>query len=309
MQSDSPSNPSVSVLPVLSLLTTATLWGVVWYPLRIAESHGLDGLWTTLIAYAVSLLCGTILFWRQFPEFKREPLLLGIIAIANGWLNVAFILAVIDGQVVRVILLFYLSPIWTTLLGWLILKEQLSGWSIATLIVAMTGAMIMLWDPSLGFPWPQEYTDWLAITSGMAFSVSNVTVRKLQGVSIRSKTFSAWLGVVVVAVVWILLADLPLPDVQTPVLMWTMLLGTLLIIIMTVTVQYGVTHMPVYRSAVILLFELVAAAVSSQWLSDEVVTAMEWFGGALIMAAGYLSARAMMKQSLAEKQHHQSDGV
>ena len=302
MHSDSPSKPSVSMMPVLSLLTTATLWGVVWYPLRVAESHGLDGLWTTLIVYAVSMICGGILSWRQLSEFSREPLLLGIIAVANGWLNVAFILAVIDGQVVRVILLFYLSPVWTTLLGWLVLKEQLTGWSIATLMVAMTGAMIMLWDPALGFPWPQDYTDWLAITAGGAFSVSNVTVRKLQGVSIRSKTFAAWVGVTVVAIVWILLADLPLPDVRTPVLMWTMFVGTLLIIVMTVTVQYGVTHMPVYRSAVILLFELVAAAVSSQWLSDEIVTATEWFGGVLIMLAGYLSARAMLKQHLEEKQ-------
>lgn len=70
-----------------------------------------------------------------------------------------------------------------------------------------------------------------------------------------------------------------------------------MIIIMTSTVLYGVTHMPVYRSAVILLFELVAAAVSAQWLSDEVISGKEWVGGSMIMLAGYLSARALMKQA------------
>jgi hypothetical protein len=33
--------PSLRSLPVLSLLFTATLWGIVWYPLRLLEARGL----------------------------------------------------------------------------------------------------------------------------------------------------------------------------------------------------------------------------------------------------------------------------
>ena len=300
MHSDSASKHSAAVLPIISLLITATLWGISWYPLRIADSFGMSGLWTTLLVYSSALIIGAILFWRRFAEFRQRPLLLALIALSNGWLNVAFVLAVIDGQVVRIILLFYLSPLWTTLLGWLVLKERLTTWSIATLVVAMIGAMIMLWDPALGFPWPQHYTDWLGITAGIAFSISNVTVRKLHDISLRVKTVSAWLGVTVVAIAWIIAADATVPDVDVPVWGWTFVIGTAMVIVMTFTVQYGVTHMPVYRSAIILLFELIAAAVSAQWLSDEVITGGEWIGGGLIMLAGYLSARAMMKQPIAE---------
>ncbi len=60
---------------------------------------------------------------------------------------------------------------------------------------------------------------------------------------------------------------------------------------MTVTVLYGVSHMPVHRSAVILLFELVIGAVSALLLTDEVVLMREWLGGALIVAAAYMAAR------------------
>lgn len=298
MQSDSASKHSTPVLPIISLLVTATLWGIVWYPLRIAESHGMTGIWTTLLAYSGALILGLAYSRGKLKGLKQQPLLLFIIALSTGWLNVAFILAVIDGHVVRVILLFYLSPVWSTLLGWLLLKEQISTWSLATLVVAMTGAMTMLWDPELGFPWPQDYTDWLAITSGMAFSIANVTIRKLQHVPIRLKTVAAWVGVTTVSLTWILLGDISLPDVAAPVWGWVLLIGTAMIIVMTLCVQYGVTHMPVYQSAVILLFELVAAALSAQWLSDEVNTAKEWIGGAMIMLAGYLSARAMMKQDM-----------
>jgi drug/metabolite transporter (DMT)-like permease len=61
---------------------------------------------------------------------------------------------------------------------------------------------------------------------------------------------------------------------------------------MTVTVIYGVSHMPVHRSAVILLFELVVGAVSSLILTDERVLLQEWLGGALILTAAYLAAHA-----------------
>lgn len=296
MHSDSASKHSATVLPVISLLISATLWGIAWYPLRVAEEYGISGLWTSLIIYSAALLCGSVVFRRKLGEIKRQPLLLGAIALTNGWLNIAFVLAVIEGNVVRVVLLFFLSPLWSTLLGWLVLKEQLSSWSMATLTVAMIGAMIMLWDPSLGFPWPQDAADWLAITSGMAFSVSNVLIRKLQHISIRVKTVSAWFGVTLLAVIWIVLGDEPMPQVATGIWTWTTVIGCAMIIVMTLSVQYGVTHMPVYRSAVILLFELVAAAASAQWLSDEVISNAEWIGGSLIVLAGYLSARALMKQ-------------
>ena len=296
MHSDSASKHSAAVLPVISLLISATLWGVAWYPLRLAENYGFSGLWTSLLIYSSALLCGSVVFWRKLAEIRQQPLLLATIALTNGWLNIAFILAVIEGNVVRVVLLFYLSPLWSTLLGWLVLKEQLTSWSIATLTVAMIGALIMLWDPALGFPWPQDHADWLAITSGMAFSMSNVLVRKLQHISVRVKTISAWFGVTVVAVLWIMLGEATTPQVETGIWVWTALIGCAMVIVMTLTVQYGVTHMPVYRSAVILLFELVAAAVSAQWLSNEVITGAEWIGGSMIVLAGYLSARALMKQ-------------
>jgi drug/metabolite transporter (DMT)-like permease len=64
------------------------------------------------------------------------------------------------------------------------------------------------------------------------------------------------------------------------------------ILLMTVLVQYGVTHMPVHRSAVIALVELVVGAVSQQILTNEVVTTQEWVGGVLIVTGAYLAARA-----------------
>jgi drug/metabolite transporter (DMT)-like permease len=192
----------------------------------------------------------------------------------------------------RVLLLFYLSPLWATLLAWLILKEHMSRLAVLTLIIAMTGAIVMLWDPAIGRPWPSDKADWLAISSGMAFALANVSVRGTQAVSIPVKNLFSWIGVSVLAIVWIGLSGEPVPTASHNVILWTLLLGPLVVFVMTFTVQYGVTKLPVYRSAVILLFELVAGAVSSQLLTNEVMKLNEWIGGGFIVLAAYLSARA-----------------
>ena len=81
------------------------------------------------------------------------------------------------------------------------------------------------------------------------------------------------------------------------VIISALLFGLVIMVMMTLTVQYGVTHMPAHRSAVILLFEVVVGAVSAFLLTDEVMTNREWIGGAMVIAAAYFSARIPDEQT------------
>jgi len=284
--------PIPALFPVFSLLLSAALWGVIWYPLRLLEAAGLSGLWTTLASYGAALLLGSLAVIARRGELRHQPLALLILAVSAGWCNVAFILAVLEGTVVRVLLLFYLSPIWAVLLAWLFLGERLSRQATGVFALAIIGALVMLWDPVIGLPWPSAPGDWLAVSSGFAFALSNVMTRQLQQVSVQIKTFTSWTGVMVIAMTMLLLSGtVALPEVNLSVWLAAAALGWFGIIIMTLAVQYGVTHMPVHRSAVILLFELIAGALSSSLLTDEVVRPLEWLGGALIIAAAYWAAR------------------
>ena len=282
------------ILPILSLLLTASLWGLVWYPLRLLESQGLSGLWLSLTSYGAVLAVGLVWLWRSRADWQRDTVVLGLMLLATGWCNVAFVLAILDGTVVRVLLLFYLSPLWALVLGWLMLGEHPGSSGLLVFVIAIAGAMIMLWDPAMGVPWPRDEADWLAVSSGFAFSFANVMVRKARHISMYTKASVSWLGVTLVAVLWILVVQEPLPSVQLSAWVGAVLLGWLGFLVMTVAVIYGVTHMPVHRSAVILLFELVVGAVSSLLLTNEKVLAQEWLGGALILAAAYLAARAQV---------------
>lgn len=277
-------------LPVLSLLFTATLWGVVWYPLRLLQAQGLSGLWSALISYGAALVVCLWVFSRERQVLKENARYLVYMAIAAGWCNVAFIMAVLDGTVVRVLLLFYLSPFWAVCLGWLMLGERLDGKSMLVFAIAVCGAMIMLWDERIGFPWPRDESDWLAVSSGFAFALSNVYVRKMYQVGVWLKSASSWLGVVLVSLVWIGVSRTGVPDININIFLFAIALGLSGFLVMTVTVQYGVSHMPVHRSAVILLFELVIGAVSSLLLTDEVVYVNEWVGGGMIILAAWIAA-------------------
>lgn len=286
-----------TLLAVLSCLLAATLWGTFWFPLREIRAAGLPGLWATLTIYTGAMLALVPWFWKRRTGLGRQlagqPVNLLVIAVAAGWTNLAFILAVLDGTVVRVLLLFYLAPMWTVVFGWLILREHPDRAGVLTLLLAMTGGVIMLW-PQQGeaLMAAVSYTDVLALSAGMAFALNNVMIRRSGYLPIGFKMLAAWAGVLILTVAVIVGTGSGVPDAGLPGWAGAFVFGLLGMTLMTYTAQYGVTHLPVYRSAVIFLFEIVAGAVSAWLLSEELIHAREWLGGTLVIVAAWQSARA-----------------
>lgn len=278
--------------PVLTLLYAATFWGLLWYPLRLLESAGIAGIWQTLVSYlAATLVMLPLLRLGKSPLRARpSPGWLLLLTLAAGWANVAFVLAVIEGEVVRVLLLFYLSPVWASLLGWLLLGERLDAVTWLTVPAGLVGALAMLWDPGVGLEWPPSRADWLAFSAGLAFAISNVATRRLGDVSVRLRTLAAWVGVVVIALALVGWAQAPVPVASGLAWSGAVLLGVLGFFTCTLATIYGVSHMPVQRSAVIMLFEIFAGGVSAWLIAGEAMGVQEWLGGGLILLAGLVAA-------------------
>ncbi len=292
-----PSNQLRSFYPALSVLLGATFWGVIWYPMRLLEDQGLGGIWLTLILYATSLVASLPFTYRSARELVRSPGWLALLMLSAGWTNIAFVEAVLEGNILRVLLLFYLSPLWATLMGRAFLGERISRIAWASLAIAMTGALVMLWNPETGVPWPEDRADWFALTAGFAFALSNVATRAVQDVSVAAKVLCVWGGVTAMALIMITVLAAPIPQISLATFSGAVALGFFGILVMTVLIQYGVTRLPVYRAAVITFVELVAGAVSQALLTDELVTLREWGGGALIVLGAYLAARASNKDA------------
>jgi drug/metabolite transporter (DMT)-like permease len=284
-----------SLLPIISCLIAATLWGVFWYPLRVLEGIGIPGLWATLIIYLSALVPMWPLFWKQRHGLRSQRLLFVLIGIFAGWTNLAFILAMLEGHVVRVLLLFYLSPIWTLMLGLIFLQERLSTLAWYSLFLSFIGALIILWPSDSNPLFQFNKVDILAVSAGFAFAVHNVLIRKIGDIPIILKMGSAWIGVLVLTTVGLVTMQVSAPEFSGYSLALAIAVGCIGMSLMTFTALYGVTHLPVHRSASIMLFEVFAGAVSAALLTEEVLTAREWSGGLLIIYAAWLTTRDLMK--------------
>lgn len=279
-------------LAVLGILFSSTMWGLIWYPMRILEQQGLPVVWSTLLMYLAAAIVASVMLFKQIRDFAGHwPLSLWALAVAAGVTNIAFLVALTQGEVMRVMLLFYLSPLWSVLLSRWWLGEKISRLSILMIIVAMSGTMIMLWHPEIGMPWPNDMADWLALFAGFMFSVNNVLSRKLADVAMEVKTTIVYWGVVMVAGLVLVLQQSSVPDISLNLWIAVMVLGGLCFTAMTVAVLYGLARMPVFRSAILMLSELVVAAISAWWLTNEQMSQAEWLGGALIFIAAYGMAK------------------
>jgi len=276
-------------LPVLALLAAASFWGAIWYPSRQLEAMNMAGVWQTLISYgAVFVLVGLFKGLPRLPRIEADRKYLLILFFAAGWTNVAFVLAVLSNEVVRVMIFFYLSPLWTILLGRWVLNEHLTGVSKVALSVSLLGAVVMLWNESM-LSTPIGKGDALALSAGMAFALTNVMTRRLQHCSTMLKTQTTWLGVVMISMVMIIMLDEPMPDSSPIAWGGAIALGVFGFLLTTLFVVYAVSQMPVQRSSVIMLLEVVVGAVSAWWLANEQIDLQEWVGGALVLGGGLIA--------------------
>jgi drug/metabolite transporter (DMT)-like permease len=281
------------LMPVLGLLIAATSWGVIWYPYRAMEAAGLPAPVATFFSYLVAMVFALAVFPKAIREFRQYPLSLAIIGLTAGVTNVAYLVAIMEAEVVRVVLLFYLAPLWTVLLARVLLSERIDRRGALTIIVAMAGAVIMLWRPELGAPLPKNAYEWLGMLGGFCFALCNVLVRREHRATPEAKSIAGAAGVALVAL------PVALVLVSTPMLGWPALAAdhVLLLVVVgvalisgSVAMQYGLSKMAANRAAVILLFELIIAAIAAHYLASEVSRAQEWVGGVLLAAAGLVAA-------------------
>ena len=287
------SRPSAA-LPILALLLGATSWGILWYPFRLVEAGGLPSPVATLITYAVAVAAGGMVFYRAWREFPRSAALLSAIALTAGITNVSYLIAIMQAEVVRIVLLFYLAPLWTVPLARLILGERLTFSGMVVMLMAMSGAIVMLWRPELGFPAPRDGYEWLGLMAGFTFAACNVLVKAAHRASPEAKSLAGCVGVMVVALPVALIlvpAVRTWPTLAAPHAGILVAVGVMLIAT-SVTFQYGVTHLSANRAAVIMLFELIVAAVAAHYLAGEVTRGQDWTGGAMIVAAGLFATVA-----------------
>jgi len=288
--------PSLSrYLPVAALIFNAFVWGTSWWPFRRLESHGLHPLWATAMIFVLAALVIAVLRPRALGQVLRTPALWVLVA-ASGTTNAAFNWAVVIGDVVRVVLLFYLMPLWAVLLARLLLGERFTARALLRVVLGLTGAAIVLWPPGGAgldaLPLPRTLADGLGLLGGFTFALNNVMLRREAARPEEGRALAMFIGGALVAgtlatglavhgsVAW------P-PAVSANWLGLALSLGVLFLV-GNLALQYGAARLPANRTAVVMLSEVFFAAASAVALGGEVLTWPLVIGGALIgLAAAF----------------------
>lgn len=278
-----------SALPVAVLLFSSSLWGLSWWPLKQFVAMGLSGPVLSLLAYGLVGLGTSVLLWRERAAWRSQRGLLLALALVGGWANTAFVNALMLGDVVRVMFLFYLSPVWSVLGGWLFLGEQVRARRAVAVALAVFGLWLVIGGTS-ALESPLSTADLLALSAGLAFAGNNIIARAGQAIPIRSKTVAVFLGCTVLSCVTVAWQSVAVPSLSAPVFLAVLAYGFVWLLLATATWQYGVTHMESGRAGVVMVAELLVAVLSATWLGDEHLSPVEWMGGALIALAALIEA-------------------
>lgn len=275
--------------PSVFIAVSGVLWGLFWIPFRALGELGLTGGWASLAFYLVStlvLLPWAIIRRRQLADAGAGLLLTGAVAGAAFSL---YATALLLTEVVRVLLLFYLTPVWGTLLGRALLGERITWYRGAALVLGLAGLLVILGFED-GFPMPRNAGDWMALLAGIAWAYGSLRIYMQPGVAAYETTFAFFAGgtLVTAVVAWLPLAAnevVPALSVLAAAWPWLVLLVGVFGVPPVLMTLWGAARLTPGRVGILLMGEVAVGIVSAALWAGEPFGIRETLGATLIVGA------------------------
>jgi len=257
------------------------------------EGAGLHPLWATGFMFATVTLVVTLYQPRIWLELFASPGL-WLLALASGFTNVGFNWAVTVGDVVRVVLLFYLMPAWALLLARWMLSEPISQKGMLRLALAVAGVLLILKKPDDLWPVPSSLPDWLALGGGFTFALTNVLLRRLEQTTELGRLFAMFVGGTALALLVAVIGSAVKIATPLPAFSWVLAFTVVgmgaIFLIGNLALQYGASRLKSSTTSLVMLTEIIFASVSAVWLGAAVLEARVLWGALLIFAAAAWAA-------------------
>lgn len=272
---------------VIVLFASSIGWGLTWLPIKALNDMGLNSLYLIFIAFLSGALVLSPWLYHQYKHWKSEIKFMLLIALAGGFANAAFQTAIFHGDVIRVMILFYMLPVWSVLGGWLFLKEKVDVLRMLTIVLCLSGAFMIL--DVLNTSWQGiSWIDILAIGSGMGLAATIILFRFTQQIPVMSKVSSMFIGCTILTGISILTFKISPDFTDNGAITLTILYGALWLTLISIGTQWAVTQMEAGRSAIIIVMELVAAVISAAILTNAELRLTEVIGGLMVLSAAVL---------------------
>lgn len=279
-----------SALATAFVVATGCLWGFYWLPVRRLGEIGLDGAWGTLAIVGSAAVLLAPFAWRARARLKRaHPVALASIAL-GGVAFVLYSVGFLYGRVAIVILLFFLTPVWSTLLGRYVMGWPTPWLRLLAIAVGIAGLVLVLGADG-GVPLPQGIGDWLGLASGFLWAIATTGIRARGEGGPADAAFVFALGATAGAAVMApLLAPLPAlePAALVPAFALSLAAGGLWWGLSMAGLMWAAARLEPARVGILLMAEVLIGVVSAAAIAGEALGALEIAGGLLVLSAGAL---------------------
>lgn len=271
---------------LLLVCVASSLWGLIWVPMHYVESLGISELWVIVI---FQLLPFIVLFpsCRKSLFFNRTDW--GVYLVAGGAMGIGFVfyaLGLIVASVTKTTVLFYLTPIWSTILGGIYLSEKTSKGRWIASIIGLAGCMLIMQLNILDMRF--AINDLLGLLSGISWSIGSVVIRKYPRASVMNITLFQYGAGAFLAALAALVIGMPIPDMVAITSAFPIVfIASIFIFLPSVLIIFRVNQfVSPGLVGIVMLSEVVVAALSSALFLGEYLDFMQWVGFIAIIVTG-----------------------
>lgn len=275
----------------IALVIGGMMWGLYWIPVRYFASQGLSGPWSGIAMYTSALIVLSPFLWRERQALVQGWRGLIFSGMFTGAAFSLFTISLVYTDVVRSILLFYLTPVWGTILGMLFLGERLGPTRVLGLLCGLGGMFIVLGGEQ-SIPWPRNTGDWLALISGITWALGTLGLYRTSGISVPGQVFAFIAGALVLSFCSLPFSmgfenakDVGQMVVRIGPIALLSALYTLPMIFLTI---WPATKLTPARVGLLLMSEVVVGLISAAAFSGEPFGLREFIGATLIVSAAFL---------------------
>jgi drug/metabolite transporter (DMT)-like permease len=271
----------------LACLYAGGVWGLFWIPLRALEKEGINGLWVTVVYFLVPTIFLLPVGILRLKYLKLGGFNLQLTGMLSGGALMLYATSIVYTDVVRAMLLFYLTPVWGTILGRLYLNEEITPLRIFSMIIAIAG-MLTIFGLGVKFPIPQNIGDWMGVASGLLWAVASTRIRLNQNASAIDMTlgFFFWATVFSILIAMALAPNfIPIASQVLPALPILLIFVTLFILPGTLATLWGPKFLNPGLVGLLFMTEIVVGSISVALLAGETFGIREIIGIVLISSA------------------------
>ncbi len=281
---------SNELIPAFAVAGAASAWGIYWIPQRALEEAGLTGGWATLGPFLVPLVLLAPIALIRLRRRQPAGFDMVLVGILTGGAISCYANSFLLTNVVHTLLLFYITPVWGTLIEIVFLKKPPARIRVLSLALGLGGVWVVFGADG-GLPLPRNAGDWLALAGGVMIAFGTARLNVVRPAGMFPQLFAYFLyGSVVAAILAVLLADHlgPMPDASTmlDVLPWILALSLLFLIPSNAILLWGAVRISPGMFGILILAEIIVGMVTAAIWADEVIGLREVVGGAMILAAG-----------------------